>query len=70
MTNLFQKYFLFTRWIIEKNTVTVIVQEGNTKLPDDSLIVFGYDVSGVVLSDDEPVSGVSFLLFGVKYFSF
>lgn len=49
--------------------VKVVVQEGNTKLPDDSLIVFGYDVSGLVLSDDEPVNGVSFLLFGVTYFS-
>lgn len=62
----FKKYSLqFARWIMEKSTVTVTVQEGNTKLSDDSLIVFGYDVSGLVVSDDEPVSGVSFLLFGV-----
>lgn len=52
------------QWIIEKSTVSVTVREGNTELPDNSLIVFGFDVSGRVTSDDEPVSGVSFLLFG------
>nr|XP_031847877.1 nodal modulator 3 [Nomia melanderi] len=51
-------------WAMEKNTVTVTVREGNTELPDGSLVVFGYDVSGRVTSEEEPVSGVTFILFG------
>jgi len=45
----------------------VIVQEGNTELPDGSLVVSGYDVSGKVTSENEPVAGVSFILFGVRF---
>lgn len=44
----------------------VTVQEGNTELADDTLVVFGYDVSGRVTSEEEAVSGVSFVLFGVR----
>ncbi|KAG7199506.1 hypothetical protein KM043_014125 [Ampulex compressa] len=51
-------------WMIKENTIEVTVQEGNTELPDGSLVVSGYDVSGRVTSEDEPVSGVSFILFG------
>ncbi|KAF7383822.1 hypothetical protein HZH68_014579 [Vespula germanica] len=51
-------------WMIKKNTVEVTVQEGNTELSDDSLVIFGYDVRGQVTSENEPVSGVSFILFG------
>lgn len=51
---------------MEKNTVTVTVREGNTELPDGSLVVFGYDVSGRVTSEEEAVSGVTFILFGVR----
>lgn len=51
---------------MDKNTVTVTVREGNTELPDGSLVVFGYDVSGRVTSEEEPVSGVTFILFGVR----
>lgn len=53
-------------WVLEKDVVEVTVREGNTDLPDNSLAVFGYDVSGRVTSEDEPVSGVSFILFGVS----
>ncbi|KZC07453.1 Nodal modulator 3 [Dufourea novaeangliae] len=52
------------RWTMEKDTVKVTVREGNTELRDDSLVVFGYDVSGRVTSEEEPVSGVTFILFG------
>lgn len=55
------------RWIIKESTVEVIVQEGNTELADDSLVVSGYDVSGRVTSENEPVTGVSFILFGVRF---
>ncbi|XP_076380819.1 uncharacterized protein LOC117223312 [Megalopta genalis] len=51
-------------WVIEKDTVRVTVREGNTELADGSLVVFGYDVSGRVTSEEEPVSGVTFLLIG------
>lgn len=58
------------RWIFKTNTVRVTVREGNTELPDDSLIIFGYDVSGRVTSEEEAVSGVTFVLFGVSVFFF
>ncbi|XP_011299165.1 nodal modulator 1 [Fopius arisanus] len=56
-------------WRMEKNTVDVTVREGNTELPDNSLTVFGYDVKGrVITEDNHPVSGVSFVLFGTGGF--
>jgi len=45
----------------------VTVQEGNTELADGSLVISGYDVSGKVTSENEPVTGVSFILFGVRF---
>lgn len=56
--------------MFKTNTVRVTVREGNTELPDDSLIIFGYDVSGRVTSEEEAVSGVTFVLFGVSFFFF
>ncbi|EFN79110.1 nodal modulator 3 isoform X2 [Harpegnathos saltator] len=53
-----------SKWIIRESTVEVTVQEGNTELPDGSLVVSGYDVNGKVTSENEPVAGVSFILFG------
>lgn len=55
------------RWIMKKGTIEVTVREGNTELSDDSLVVSGYDVSGRVTSENEPVAGVSFILFGVRF---
>lgn len=54
------------RWLFEKSSVQVTVREGNTELPSNSLIVFGYDVTGKVTSKSEPVSGVSIIIFGVS----
>lgn len=51
-------------WIIKKSKVEVIVQEGNTELADGSLVVSGYDASGKVSSENDPVAGVSFILSG------
>jgi len=45
----------------------VIVQEGNTEVVDGSLVVSGYDVNGKVSSENDPVAGVSFILFGVRF---
>ncbi|TGZ54225.1 Nodal modulator 2 [Temnothorax longispinosus] len=61
------KYILaahHSKWILKENKVEVIVREGNTELADGSLVVLGYDVSGKVTSENEPVAGVSFILFG------
>ncbi|XP_034946758.1 nodal modulator 1 [Chelonus insularis] len=54
------------KWVFMKDTTQVTVKEGNTELPDNELVVFGYDVSGKVTSEDEStgVNGVSFILFG------
>ncbi|XP_072764167.1 BOS complex subunit NOMO3 isoform X2 [Anoplolepis gracilipes] len=61
------KYILIashSTWIINKSKVEVFVQEGNTEVSDGSLVVSGYDVSGKVSSENDPVAGVSFILFG------
>ncbi|KAL0132278.1 hypothetical protein PUN28_000219 [Cardiocondyla obscurior] len=61
------KYILVaqhSKWSIKKNKIEVTVQEGNTELADGSLVVSGYDVSGKVTNEDEPVAGVSLLLYG------
>lgn len=58
---------ILLRWIIKESTIEVTVREGNTELPDGSLVVSGYDVSGKVTSENEPVAGVSFILFGVRF---
>lgn len=73
-TNVCQPRYFFTtskpllcrhRWLFEKSKVDVTVKEGNTELTDNSLVVAGYDVSGRVTSEDEPIKGVSFIVFGV-----
>ncbi|XP_048265268.1 uncharacterized protein LOC100649850 isoform X3 [Bombus terrestris] len=51
-------------WMLKVDTVKVTVREGNTELPDGSLVIYGYDVSGRVTSEEEAVSGVTFVLFG------
>ncbi|KAF7996738.1 hypothetical protein HCN44_002384 [Aphidius gifuensis] len=52
-------------WKFDKSTYNVIVNKGNTELPDGSLVVFGFDVSGKVISDDDqPINGVSLILYG------
>ncbi|CAL7942843.1 unnamed protein product [Xylocopa violacea] len=51
-------------WMLKTDTVKVTVQEGNTELSDSSLVISGYDVSGRVTSEEEPVGGVTFVLFG------
>lgn len=51
-------------WVFDKSTIEVTVQEGNTELPDNSLVIFGYDISGKVTSEEDPVAGVSFILSG------
>ncbi|XP_069686991.1 BOS complex subunit NOMO1 [Periplaneta americana] len=51
------------RWKLSKNSVTIHLVKENVKIPPNSLVVRGYDVSGLVTSDNEPIKGVSFVLF-------
>lgn len=51
------------RWHVSSAEVPVSVFEGNGYIKPGSLAVLGYDVSGRVLSDGEPVRGVNFILF-------
>lgn len=39
------------------------MKNGNTEVPAGSLEIAGYDVSGKVTSDGDPITGVSFVLF-------
>lgn len=50
-------------WKVSRNRVAVIVKNGNAEVPTNSLVIAGYDVSGKVTSDGEPITGVSFVLF-------
>jgi hypothetical protein len=51
------------RWHLSKKRAQVTVKGGNTVIAAGSLQVSGYDVSGSVTSDSEPIRGVSFVLF-------
>lgn len=44
----------------------VNVAQGNTELPSGSLVVNGYDVTGFVKSEGEPVKDVTVLLLGTS----
>ena len=48
--------------LVQPKLPIVIAQE-NLVIPDQSLVVNGYSLSGNVKSSGEPISGVSFLLF-------
>lgn len=39
------------------------MKNGNGNIPPGKLIIGGYDVSGTVTSDSQPINGVSFVLF-------
>lgn len=53
-------------WKLSKDLVVVNVIKENGNVPSNSLVVAGYDVSGLVTSDNEPIKGVSFVLFQAK----
>ena len=53
-------------WKLSKDLVVVHLIKENVHIPPRSLIVAGYDVSGLVTSDNEPIRGVSFVLFQAK----
>lgn len=45
-----------------KDTVSIIVKEGNLEVPSNALVVAGYDIVGQVLFNGEPIKGVHFIL--------
>ncbi|CAH1796880.1 unnamed protein product [Owenia fusiformis] len=49
-------------WTFEKNNVEVEISNGNGDA-GSSIVVLGYDVSGKVFSEGEPIKGVNFILF-------
>jgi hypothetical protein len=53
-------------WKLSKDLVVVHLIKENGHIPPGSLVVAGYDVSGLVTSDNEPIKGVSFVLFQAK----
>ncbi len=53
----------FTRWRISKSLVTFVVEKSNYELPPRSLLFAGFDVTGSVVSNGEPIAGVNFVLF-------
>lgn len=53
----------YCRWKILKKSVEVQVAESNAELVKSSLVIQGYDVKGNVKSDNEPVKGVTIVLF-------
>ena len=53
-------------WKLSKDSVAVHLIKENGLIPPNSLVVAGYDVSGSVTSDNEPIKGVSFVLFQAK----
>jgi hypothetical protein len=54
------------KWKLSKDSVVVNLIKENVHIPPSSLVVAGYDVSGSVTSDNEPIKGVSFVLFQAK----
>jgi hypothetical protein len=53
-------------WKLSKDSVVIRLIKENVNIPPNSLVVAGYDVSGLVTSDNEPTKGVSFVLFQAK----
>jgi hypothetical protein len=50
-------------WKLSKDSVITQLIKENANIPSSSLVIAGYDVSGAVTSDNEPIKGVSFVLF-------
>lgn len=46
------------------SSAVVIVTEGSVEVAPNALVIAGFDVSGVVVSNGDPVRGVHLLLYG------
>lgn len=54
------------KWYFEKADYTVVVESGNTELPENSLVVSGFDVTGRFDISGQLSSGVGIALFKSK----
>ncbi|GBN80464.1 Nodal modulator 2 [Araneus ventricosus] len=52
-------------WVFEKSSEEITIIDDNLKT-SNKIIIAGYDVSGFVFSDGQPIQGVNFLLFSKK----
>ncbi|KAG8188601.1 hypothetical protein JTE90_005956 [Oedothorax gibbosus] len=52
-------------WMFEKSSETIKITDDNLKT-ENKIIIAGFDVSGYVFSDGQPIQGVHFLLFSKK----
>lgn len=50
------------RWIFKESKHTVQVASENKALPKNSFLVTGYDVSGSVVFDKQPISNIQLIL--------
>ena len=56
-------FCLCLRWKIYKKSVFVKVSEGNTDLPDNSLLIAGYNVKGLIKNDEEGIASAMLILY-------
>lgn len=61
---LFIHIIILCRWKFISQSITVTVKEGNTDLPENSLVIAGYDVRGIVKSDGLLIKGAVLMLHG------
>ncbi|XP_015834614.2 BOS complex subunit NOMO1 [Tribolium castaneum] len=52
-----------SKWKVYKDSVNVVVAEGNTELAAKSLIIQGYDVVGAVKDEGEPIKDTTVVLY-------
>lgn len=53
-------------WHFAKSEYNVIVDTGNTELPENSLVVAGFDVNGVFKTNDQDIPNIGLALFKEK----
>lgn len=54
------------RWSISKSLFAFAVTNTSYEIPPKSLLFTGYDVTGSVVSNGEPIGGVKFILFSTS----
>lgn len=60
-----QRYLLTAthdKYKFQKDSASVVVTEVKSQVPDGSLVIAGYDVTGQVQFNNEPTVGVNFVL--------
>uniref|UniRef100_A0A034WVQ7 Nodal modulator 1 n=8 Tax=Bactrocera TaxID=47832 RepID=A0A034WVQ7_BACDO len=62
----YKLYATHPRWHFSKSEHNVLVESGNTELPDNSLVVGGFDVLGHFNSNGQLIEGINLALFREK----